>query len=96
MFFLSNFLLLPFSIDIPSGWDVNEGPIADVGEEHISPDLLISLTAPKQCARNFTGRFHYLGGRFVPPALEEKYQLNLPTFPGTESCVAINLSDCHV
>ncbi|XP_077012607.1 NAD(P)H-hydrate epimerase [Tamandua tetradactyla] len=69
------------SIDIPSGWDVEKG-----NSEGIQPDLLISLTAPKKSAIHFTGRYHYLGGRFVPPALEKKYQLNLPSYPDTE-CV---------
>ncbi len=31
--------------------------------------MLVSLTAPKLGARFFDGRFHYLGGRFVPPAI---------------------------
>ncbi|KAK2084440.1 hypothetical protein P7K49_037473 [Saguinus oedipus] len=69
------------SIDIPSGWDVEKGNPAG-----IQPDLLISLTAPKTSAAQFTGRYHYLGGRFVPPALEKKYQLNLPPYPDAE-CV---------
>nr|KAF6397384.1 NAD(P)HX epimerase [Rousettus aegyptiacus] len=69
------------SIDIPSGWDVEKGSAAG-----IQPDLLISLTAPKKSATQFTGRYHYLGGRFVPPALEKKYQLNLPPYLDTE-CV---------
>ncbi|KAM5200858.1 NAD(P)H-hydrate epimerase isoform 2-T2 [Hipposideros larvatus] len=43
-------------------------------------------SAPKKSATHFTGRYHYLGGRFVPPALEKKYQLNLPPYPDTE-CV---------
>jgi NAD(P)H-hydrate epimerase len=55
----------------------------------IKPELLISLTAPKMCAQHFNGKFHYLGGRFVPPALQEKYQLNLKEYPGTECCVEI-------
>uniref|UniRef100_A0A673UHX6 NAD(P)H-hydrate epimerase n=1 Tax=Suricata suricatta TaxID=37032 RepID=A0A673UHX6_SURSU len=63
------------------GWDVEKG-----NSGGIQPDLLISLTAPKKSAAHFTGRYHYLGGRFVPPALERKYQLNLPPYPGTE-CV---------
>ncbi|XP_008049216.1 NAD(P)H-hydrate epimerase isoform X2 [Carlito syrichta] len=71
------------SIDIPSGWDVEKG---NSGGGGIQPDLLISLTAPKKSATQFTGRYHYLGGRFVPPALEKKYQLNLPSYPDTE-CV---------
>lgn len=64
-----------------SGWDVEKGNTAG-----IQPDLLISLTAPKKSATQFTGRYHYLGGRFVPPALEKKYQLNLPPYLDTE-CV---------
>ena len=35
----------------------------------LRPDMLVSLTAPKLGARFFDGRFHYLGGRFVPPAI---------------------------
>lgn len=66
---------------LSSGWDVEKG-----NPSGIQPDLLISLTAPKKSATQFTGRYHYLGGRFVPPALEKKYQLNLPAYPDTE-CV---------
>uniref|UniRef100_A0A8C5QAY0 NAD(P)H-hydrate epimerase n=1 Tax=Leptobrachium leishanense TaxID=445787 RepID=A0A8C5QAY0_9ANUR len=69
------------SVDIPSGWDVEKG-----NPDGIQPDMLISLTAPKQSARHFTGRYHYLGGRFVPVALQEKYKLNLPSYPETD-CV---------
>ncbi|XP_056154201.1 NAD(P)H-hydrate epimerase [Lampris incognitus] len=69
------------SIDIPSGWDVEQGSTGG-----LQPDMLISLTAPKKSASLFRGRYHYLGGRFVPPALEKKYQLNLPEYPDTD-CV---------
>ncbi|CAL8298928.1 unnamed protein product [Lota lota] len=69
------------SIDIPSGWDVEQG-----GPDGLQPDMLISLTAPKKSAALFRGRYHFLGGRFVPPALEKRYQLNLPQYPGTD-CV---------
>lgn len=73
------------SIDIPSGWDVEKGPT----EKSINPFMIISLTAPKLCARDFKGT-HYLGGRFVPQALAEKYQLNLPEYEGTELCIKLN------
>ncbi|XP_078288067.1 NAD(P)H-hydrate epimerase-like isoform X2 [Rhinoraja longicauda] len=69
------------SVDIPSGWDVELG-----NPKGLQPDLLISLTAPKKAAAHFAGRYHFLGGRFVPPALDRKYRLNLPPYPGTE-CV---------
>jgi NAD(P)H-hydrate epimerase len=50
------------SVDIPSGWDVERGDIHDTG---FVPDVLVSLTAPKEGVRGFKGR-HFLGGRFVP------------------------------
>ncbi|XP_065842079.1 LOW QUALITY PROTEIN: NAD(P)H-hydrate epimerase-like [Oscarella lobularis] len=73
------------SIDIPSGWDVEAGD-----SEGLKPDCLVSLTCPKKCAQFFRGRYHYLGGRFIPPALITKYKLNLPHYPGSEQCVALD------
>ena len=73
------------SVDVPSGWHVEDG---DVGGAGLRPDLLVSLTAPKLCARTFSGT-HYLGGRFVPPAVAEEFSLELPAYPGTEMCVKI-------
>ena len=49
------------SVDIPSGWDVENGNAEGVG---LNPDVLISLTAPKMGVKDFKGR-HFLGGRFV-------------------------------
>ena len=49
------------SIDIPSGWHVDEGNINNT----FTPDVLISLTVPKNWALQFNG-VHYWGGRFVP------------------------------
>jgi len=71
------------SVDVPSGWNVENG-----NPEGINPAVLISLTAPKLCASKFQGNLHYLGGRFVPKNLEEKYNLDLPQFPGTD-CVVL-------
>jgi len=73
------------SVDIPSGWDVEKGNTAGVG---LIPDLLISLTAPKEGVRGYTGR-HFLGGRFVPRTLEEKFELNLPAYPGFDQIVEL-------
>ena len=55
----------------------------------LMPDMLISLTAPKKCAQFFTGQHHYLGGRFVPRPLAEKYQLELPHYPGTDLVIKL-------
>jgi len=73
------------SVDIPSGWDVEMGNAAGVG---LNPDVLLSLTAPKEGSRLFTGR-HFLGGRFVPKTMEEKFQLNLPEYPGFSQIVEL-------
>ncbi|OAD61574.1 NAD(P)H-hydrate epimerase [Eufriesea mexicana] len=75
------------SIDIPSGWSVEDGPPVDGG---IKPEMLISLTAPKLCAQKFKGKYHYLGGRFVPKKLEKAYNLNLPEYTGTDLIVPLN------
>ncbi|KAL0674981.1 hypothetical protein Bca4012_002962 [Brassica carinata] len=74
------------SVDIPSGWHVEEGDHEGGG---IKPDMLVSLTAPKLCAKSFSGPHHFLGGRFVPPSVAEKYKLELPSYPGTSMCVRI-------
>lgn len=74
------------AVDIPSGWDVEAG---DVSGEGLRPDMLVSLTAPKLCAKHFKGPHHYLGGRFVPPQIREKYALRLPPYPGVSQCVRI-------
>ena len=65
------------------GWSVENG-----NPDGISPEVLISLTAPKLCASKPPPPPPHLGGRFVPKALEEKYHLDLPFFPGTE-CVVL-------
>ncbi|XP_074661444.1 NAD(P)H-hydrate epimerase-like isoform X2 [Tubulanus polymorphus] len=76
------------SVDIPSGWHVEDGLIDDDG---LQPEALISLTAPKKCAKYFKGKHHYLGGRFVPPTLAQKYDLNLPTYCGAELVIELKI-----
>jgi len=68
------------SIDVPSGWHVEEGPTGE--GPHLTSHTLVSLTAPKLCARHFKGKHHVLAGRFVPKQLSAKYELNLPRYPG--------------
>lgn len=65
------------SVDVPSGWDVNGGD----GGTGFMPDVLISLTSPKLSSKKFTGR-HFVGGRFLPPAIAEKYGVSMPPFEG--------------
>mmetsp|Transcript_14484 Transcript_14484/g.26892 ORF Transcript_14484/g.26892 Transcript_14484/m.26892 type:complete len:245 (+) Transcript_14484:288-1022(+) len=82
------------SVDIPSGWHVEEG---DTLRSGFMPHMLISLTAPKRCAAHFTGPHHYLGGRFLPPGLAQKYNLTtLPKYPGVEQCVRLEEDACRM
>lgn len=78
------------SVDIPSGWIVDEGPPNDESTPVIYPDCLISLTAPKLCAKHLKGSSHYLGGRFVPESLGRKYDLRLPPYEGVDCWVKLN------
>jgi hydroxyethylthiazole kinase-like uncharacterized protein yjeF len=73
------------AIDVPSGWDVEKGDVQKTG---FAPALLVSLTAPKLCAKNFSGQ-HYLGGRFVPDEMAQRYQLDLPPYPGSSQVVRL-------
>ncbi|EIE21990.1 pyridoxamine 5'-phosphate oxidase [Coccomyxa subellipsoidea C-169] len=75
------------SVDMPSGWHVENGD--EIGDG-LRPEMLVSLTTPKRGAQFFEGPFHYLGGRFVPPIIKEKYKLNLPPYPGTSQCVKLS------
>uniref|UniRef100_A0A669Q5S8 ApoA-I-binding protein 2 n=1 Tax=Phasianus colchicus TaxID=9054 RepID=A0A669Q5S8_PHACC len=75
------------SLDVPSGWDVEAGSSGG-----ISPDVLVSLMAPKQCARRFLGRQHFVAGRFVPYDVQKKFELNPPEYPGTECVVDLSAS----
>ncbi|KPM02663.1 yjeF N-terminal domain-containing protein, partial [Sarcoptes scabiei] len=81
------------SIDIPSGWHVEDGPPVNETSESktpiLKPDCLISLTAPKECSKHYRGSLHWLGGRFVPKSLEKKYQLNLPDYFKENQCVLL-------
>ena len=77
------------SLDIPSGWDVDQGP-GEVSEEmRLQPETLISLTAPKLCAKHFKGKHHILGMRIVPTQLLKKYGVSFPVFPGTKQYIEI-------
>lgn len=85
-----NILLSFFSVDVPSGWDVEKGPILP---ESLQPAMLISLSAPKICAKPNLLRDtkHFLGGRFLPPEIITKYKLNLlPPYPNQDQIVQLS------
>lgn len=64
------------SVDIPSGWDVDSG---DIDKGGFMPEAVISLTAPKQCMVGYQGE-HFVGGRFVPPSVQARFQIDLPDY----------------
>lgn len=68
----------------PSGWDAEAGGDA---KDAVQPDVLVSLAAPKSCAGRFSGRLHFVAGRFVPDDVRRKFGLHLPKYTGTD-CVA--------
>lgn len=75
-------------MDIPSGWHVEKGPESD---NSLKPALLISLSAPKRCAKPeiLKNAKHFLGGRFLPPGIVEKYNLTLPPYPAQDQVVEL-------
>ena len=54
------------SVDCPTGW-------TEVASTDLKPEMLISLTSPKECAKYFDGKYHILGGRFIPKNLPDEF-----------------------
>jgi len=76
------------SVDAPSSWDIEQGPPQDGPGSGFQPAVLVSLTAPKPLVKHFKGR-HFVGGRFVTPDIQEKYDLDLPDYQGIDQVVEI-------
>lgn len=49
--------------------------------------------APKLCAKYFHGKYHFLGGRFVPFDLAKKYDIRIPPYLGTECVQDLPITD---
>ena len=76
------------AVDVPSGWQVDSGPSED-GFQEPQVSCLVSLTAPKLCAKEFKG-VHYLGGRFVPDSVYDKYECRPPViYEGSDQIVKL-------
>ncbi|CAI4211152.1 unnamed protein product [Parascedosporium putredinis] len=76
------------SVDAPSSWDIENGPPNNGLGSTFHPDVLVSLTAPKPLVKHFAGR-HFIGGRFVPPGIAQKYDLDLPEYGGIDQVVEV-------
>lgn len=76
------------SVDVPSSWDVDTGPPSSGPGVGFMPNTLISLTAPKPCAKLFPGR-HFVGGRFLYDDIYEKYNLERFSYQGVDQIVEL-------
>ena len=76
------------SVDVPSGWGVNGD---DESSGVLQPAVLVSLTAPKLCARSFRGQAHYLGRVFVPEAVARDHGLTRVNFEGANQIVRLTI-----
>ncbi|OAA60675.1 YjeF-related protein [Cordyceps fumosorosea ARSEF 2679] len=79
------------SVDAPSSWDIEQGPPKSGVGSSFMPATLVSLSAPKPLAKHFTGR-HFVGGRFVSPAIAEKYNLQVPEYEGVDQVVEVDVT----
>ncbi|ODV95497.1 hypothetical protein PACTADRAFT_50213 [Pachysolen tannophilus NRRL Y-2460] len=81
-------------VDCPTGWDVDKGPnIADLVDAKyiLNPSSLVSLTAPKPGSKFFKGNYHYLGGRFISKEMAQKWDIDIPNYPGVDQVVRLNI-----
>ncbi|KAI1478242.1 YjeF N-terminal domain-like protein [Daldinia eschscholtzii] len=76
------------SVDAPSSWNIETGPPESGLGSKFNPDFLISLTAPKPLVKYFKGR-HFIGGRFVSPAIAKKYDFEVPEYQGIDQIVEV-------
>ncbi|KAH7310980.1 YjeF N-terminal domain-containing protein [Rhexocercosporidium sp. MPI-PUGE-AT-0058] len=76
------------SVDAPSSWNIEDGPPSSGPGSSFKPAVLVSLTAPKPLVRFFGGR-HFIGGRFVSPDIQKKYDLELPEYEGIDQVVEV-------
>jgi len=76
------------SVDAPSGWGVETGPPEEGPAKGFMPGALVSLTAPKPLVRYYRGR-HFVGGRFVPLGIAERYEVDIPEYQGVDQIVEV-------
>ena len=68
------------SVDVPSGWHVEQGDVHGTG---FVPHATISLTCPKLCMQGYEG-VHYVGGRYA--YILHCTALGLPAYLLTDCC----------
>lgn len=75
------------SIDVPSGWDLDKGPrdIDVAADSFLKPEVLVSLGVPKFGAKMFSGSYHFLGGRHLPPGWVDSQGIRSLVYPGKDA-----------
>ena len=67
---------LVLSVDVPSGWPIEEEKCQENLNALWQPSGLISLSAPKECSKFISSDCqHFLGGRFVPMELAKDFEI---------------------
>lgn len=74
------------SVDVPSGINIDGGTVGTALS--VNSEMNISLMLPKEGVRHYRKK-HYLGGRFIPNSIVEKYNLKIPQFTGDNSYVQL-------
>jgi len=75
------------SVDIPSGWDVDNGFVEGGIRK---PEVLISLTAPKPVVNHLDkDTKQYVGGRFIGKKFAEKYGIDHYEYKGYDQVVKL-------
>ena len=77
------------AVDAPSSWNIESGPPEEGPGKNFQPEALISLTAPKPLVKYFKGR-HFVGGRFLPPSVAAKYDVEMPAYQGVDQIVELD------
>lgn len=76
------------SVDIPSGWDVDDGFVQGALR---NPDVLVSLTAPKPVANHISEKtHHFVGGRFIGAKFAEKYGIDQYEYKGYDQVLKLS------
>ncbi|KAF2656432.1 apolipo protein A-I binding protein-like protein [Lophiostoma macrostomum CBS 122681] len=78
------------AVDAPSSWNIESGPPSSGPGAGFMPEALISLTAPKPLVKWFKGR-HFVGGRFLSPAIADKYGLDVPKYEGLDQVLEVGV-----
>lgn len=79
------------SVDSPSGWDVDKGPVDIDASVKLNPDMLISLTYPKNCSRFIKKEARHLcGGNFVSKKVAKTFDMKKLNYEVNSMVVDIN------